>query len=83
MEQEEMKVTNSFGISIVLVIYCYLERENQKVLKIRMNNSSFFEVSAPAFKHCPPVSATMLETLKLDHLLGVLIRENIAEIFIT
>ena len=46
MEQEEMKVTNSFGISIVLVIYCYLERENKKVLKIRMNNSSFFEVSA-------------------------------------
>ena len=27
----------------MVVIYCYLERENYKVLKFRRNNSSYFK----------------------------------------
>ena len=32
------------------VIYCYLERKNYKVLKLHMNNFSYFETSASLFK---------------------------------
>ena len=35
---------------IIVVIYCYFELENE-VLKFHMNNLSFFDISAPPFKH--------------------------------
>ena len=31
---------------IMTVIFCYLERENYKVLKFQINNFSYFEISA-------------------------------------
>ena len=31
------------------VIYCYLERENYKILKFLMNNFSYFVISASLF----------------------------------
>ena len=33
----------------MLVIECYLERENYKALKFEMNNSSYFEISVYFF----------------------------------
>ena len=33
-------------LDITIVIYCYLERENYKVLKFYMNNFSYFEINA-------------------------------------
>ena len=34
---------------IIAVIYCYLKRANEKVLKFHMSNSTYFEVSASLF----------------------------------
>ena len=34
---------------IMAVIYCYLERENYKILKFLMNNFSYFVISASLF----------------------------------
>lgn len=31
---------------IILALYCYFERENYKVLKFHVYNSSYFEISA-------------------------------------
>ena len=33
-------------VIIMVVIYCYLGRENCKVLRFFMNNFSYFEISA-------------------------------------
>ena len=48
-----MKITSVSGICQTIyqngkmaVIYCYLERGNDKVLKLNLNNSSFFEITA-------------------------------------
>ena len=34
---------------IMTVIYCYLERENYKVLKFLLNNFTYFEISPSLF----------------------------------
>ena len=34
---------------MMVVVYCYLEREYDKVLKFQMNNFPFFEISASLF----------------------------------
>ena len=34
---------------MMIVVYCYLEREYDKVLKFQMNNFPFFEISASLF----------------------------------
>ena len=34
---------------VMVVIYGYLERDNDKVSKFHMNNSSFFEIDASLF----------------------------------
>ena len=44
-------------------IYCYLKRENFKVLKFPMNNPSYFEISASLFQ--TPYSNKRRRTLKL------------------
>ena len=49
-----MKISSSSGIYKIMYImktvaYNTLERDNQKVLKIGMNNSSSFEISACLF----------------------------------
>ena len=36
-------------LRIMLVIYCYVERDSNKILKFHKNNSSYFEISAPLF----------------------------------
>ena len=33
----------------MMVIFCYLERENYKVLKCHVNNLSYIEISASLF----------------------------------
>ena len=43
---------------MIVVIYCYLERHNDEVLKFHWNNFRFFEIKASLFKCRPPVSAT-------------------------
>ena len=61
---KKLKVTSSSGIFkpyiIIVVIFCYLESENYKVLKFHVNNSSYFEKSAP-----PLSSAAFQEALRL------------------
>ena len=45
-----MEVINSYGIyKTIYNIYYYLERDNDKVLKFPINNSSYFEISASLF----------------------------------
>ena len=51
----------------MIVIHYYLERENYKVLKFRLIDSSYFEISASLF-WAPP-----LKTLKLSKCLGHLV----------
>ena len=41
----------------MVAIYCFLKRENCKVLKFHVNKLSFLELNAPYFKHCPLMSA--------------------------
>ena len=44
----------------MIVIRCYLETEDYKVLKSRANNFHYFEVSTSlSFKRCPPISAVL------------------------
>ena len=38
-------------------MYCYLDRENGKILKFHLNNASYFKIST-TFKHCRQVSAS-------------------------
>ena len=40
----------------MVVVYCYLERKDHKVLKFHVTSSSYFEISFPFFKHHPPIS---------------------------
>ena len=51
-----MKITSSYRIRqtmihnvIIVVIYCWSERGTDKILKVDVNNSSFFEISASLF----------------------------------
>ena len=53
---------------IMVVIYCYLRKDNDKVLKFHMNDSSYFKIIFWS-KHVPILS------LKLN-VSGMLIREN-------
>ena len=45
---EKMNVTSSSGkfktIVMMVVIYYYMEKENYKVFKFHVNNSSYFEI---------------------------------------
>ena len=44
----------------MVVIYCYLERENCKILKFHENNSSAFENNPSySFKRRPPISVAL------------------------
>ena len=51
-----MKITSSYRIRqtmihnvIIVVIYCWSERGTDKILKVDVNNSLFFEISASLF----------------------------------
>ena len=50
---EAIKITRSSGICKfvlqLVLIYCYLERDNEKVLKLYINNSSYFEINSSLF----------------------------------
>ena len=42
----------------MVVIYCYLEIENDKIFKFHLNNSSYFEINVSSlFKRYPLTSA--------------------------
>ena len=41
----------------MVVIYGYLERDNDKVLKFHMNNSSFFKQAPLSFKRYTQIGA--------------------------
>ena len=43
----------------MIVIFCYFQKENYKVLKIHLNNSSFFEISTSLYK-APHLKASKL-----------------------
>ena len=53
---------------LTVVIYCYLEKENYKLLELYVNDSSYFEISASIFWALP--------SNKLRTLHGVLIGRN-------
>ena len=48
-KQWKIKITSSSGILKTIYLngsfYCYLERENYKVLKFHRSNSSYFRIS--------------------------------------
>ena len=48
---------------MMVVIYCYLEKENYKVFKFPMNNFCYFEIGDSLFK--PP--SNKLHTSKLQN----------------
>ena len=41
--------------NLTVVIFCYFQKENHKVLKFHVNNSYFFQISL-SFKRCPPIN---------------------------
>ena len=51
--RKKMKITSSSGIYKTIyhniVVYCCLEKENDKVLKFHVNNSSYLEISPSLF----------------------------------
>ena len=58
----------------MVVIYSYLEKDNDEVLKFHLNNSSFFETSTTSYKLHPPINAVpLLSSLLLSLLLLVLL----------
>ena len=40
----------------MVIIYCYLKRENCKVLKFNRDNYSYFKISAFLFQTSPSIS---------------------------
>ena len=59
----------------MVVIYCYLERGNYKVLKFHVNVSFTLKEAPLSFKRRPPISTTHLSP-EIKNLLVVLIRGN-------
>ena len=43
----------------MLVAYCYLEKDNEKVLKFYLNNSTYLEITATFFERHPPIGMTL------------------------
>lgn len=52
------------------VIYCHLERSNNKCLKFLVNKSSHFEISASFFKPHPSIN-TAPESFNIRWAMGV------------
>ena len=41
--------------NLMVVFFCYFQKENYKVLKFNVNSSPFFKISL-SFKRCPPIN---------------------------
>ena len=66
---KELVILEKITLYNTIIIFCCFQKENYKVLKIHVNNSSFFEISTSLYK------APHLKASKLNMCRGQLLEE--------
>ena len=60
-----MKITGNSGVNKLAFFFFFFEKEKYKVLKIHVDNSSFFEISGSLFKP-PQLKTFALHTMWMN-----------------